>query len=78
MSKLIARIRQEPALVVGFLGSLIALATSFGFNLSPDQIGGVMAFVSAGLAFVTRPQVSTVPPPTCTARGRQPTACRGP
>lgn len=59
---MLARIRQEPALVIGIVGALIALGVSFGLELSPEQIGSVMAVVSAGLAFVTRSQVSPVSP----------------
>ena len=58
MSALVARLKAEPALVVAFVGALIALFTAFGLKLSPEQIGGVMAVVSAALGFVTRSQVS--------------------
>ena len=56
------RIKSEPALLIGLVGAIIALVVSFGFKLSPDQIGGIMALVSAGLAFVTRSQVTPVTP----------------
>ena len=60
------RIKAEPAVFVGLIGALIALVVSFGFKLSPEQIGGIMALVSAGLAFVTRSQVSPVVTPDST------------
>ena len=67
MSKIIQIIRSEPAVVSGFIAAAIALVVAFGLKLSPEQIGAVMALVSAGLAFVTRSQVSpiaTSPDPT--------------
>jgi hypothetical protein len=60
MSKIIQIIRSEPAVVSGFIAAAIALVVAFGLKLSPEQIGAVMALVSAGLAFVTRSQVSPV------------------
>jgi uncharacterized membrane protein len=62
MSKIIQIIRSEPAVVSGFIAAAIALVVAFGLKLSPEQIGAVMAVVSAGLAFVTRSQVSPVLP----------------
>ena len=49
---------QEPAMVVALVGAAIALAVSFGFDLSTEQVGAVMALVSAFLGLVTRSQVS--------------------
>ena len=60
MSAIIARVRQEPALLLALVGALIALALSFGLNLSVDQQGAIMALVIAVLGFVTRSQVSPV------------------
>ena len=51
---------KEPALIVGFVGAAIALGVSFGLPISAEQVGFVMAFVSAILAFVTRSQVAPV------------------
>lgn len=53
---------REPAVVVGFVGAAIALGVSFGLPITAEQVGFIMAFVSAGLAFVTRSQVSPAPP----------------
>ena len=60
---MLARIRTEPALVLALVGALIALVISFGFKLSPEQVGGIMALVSAVLGIVVRSQVTPVTPP---------------
>jgi len=54
---------KEPALIVGFIGALIALGVSFGLPVTAEQVGFIMALVTAGLAFVTRSQVSPVVTP---------------
>ena len=56
------RIRREPALVSGAVAALIALLTAFGLDLTAEQVGAVLAVVSALLAFVVRSQVTPVPP----------------
>ena len=58
MSTIIDRIRREPALVTGIVGALIALGVAFGLELTGEQTGAIMAFVSALLAVVTRSQVT--------------------
>ena len=58
MKALLERVRREPAVVIGFVGAIIALAAAFGFDLTGEQTGAIMAFVSAGLAFVVRSQVT--------------------
>ena len=60
MRSLIARIRREPALVVGFVSALIGLLLAFGVDLTKEQTGAITALVVAGLAFVTRSRVSPV------------------
>jgi hypothetical protein len=52
------RIRNEPALVAGVVAAAIALAVSFGLNLSTAQIGTINAFVAAVLAVVVRTKVT--------------------
>ena len=52
------RVRREPALVSGLVAAVIALVVSFGLELSPEQIGSIMAVVAALLAFVVRSQVT--------------------
>ena len=44
---------KEPALIVGFVGAAIALGVSFGLPVTAEQVGFIMALVTAGLAFVT-------------------------
>ena len=55
---MIDRIRREPALVTGLVAATIALGISFGLELSKEQVGAIMAFVAAILAFVVRQQVT--------------------
>ena len=62
MSALIARIRNEPALVVAFVAAAIALGIAFGLELTAEQQGAITAFVVAVLGFVTRSKVSPVDP----------------
>jgi len=40
---------KEPALIVGFVGAAIALGVSFGLPVSAEQVGFIMAFVTASL-----------------------------
>lgn len=57
MTALWKRIQTEPALVSGFIAAALALAAAFGLKLSGDQIGTILAIVSAGLALLVRSQV---------------------
>ena len=52
---------REPALIIGAVGAIIALAIGFGVNVSTDQFGLIMAAVAAVLAVVTRTQVTPAP-----------------
>lgn len=54
------KIQGEPALATGFVAAFISLVTAFGLHLSTSEIGGIMAFVAAALAFVTRNLVTPV------------------
>jgi len=58
MKSIWARIQTEPALVSGFIAAVLSLAAAYGVNLSGDQIGTILAIVSAGLAFLVRSQVT--------------------
>jgi hypothetical protein len=58
MNAVLDKIRREPAVVVGFVGALIGLFLAFGIDLTNEQTGAIMATVVAGLAFVTRSQVT--------------------
>lgn len=53
--------RTEPALIIGAVGALIALAVGFGLPISTEQAGLILAAVSAVLAVVTRSRVSPAP-----------------
>jgi hypothetical protein len=57
-TSLLERIHREPALVVGLAQSLLALGVAFGLDLTPGQVGAVLAVVSAGLALIVRSQVT--------------------
>lgn len=49
---------REPALILGAVQALIAVAVGFGLNLSPEQVSLVLAATAAVLALVTRTQVT--------------------
>jgi hypothetical protein len=49
--------RREPALILGAVQAVIALAVAFGFELSNEQTGAVLAVTAALLAVVTRQNV---------------------
>ncbi len=51
----------EPVMVVAFFQALLALAISFGANLTTEQQGMIIATVSALLAMLARSQVSPSP-----------------
>ena len=59
---MLARIKAEPAVVISFVGALIALAVAFGFHLTTDQTAALMAVATLAVGFVTRSQVSPVVP----------------
>ena len=61
---MIDRIRNEPVLVTGLVEAVLALLLAFGVNLSPEQVGAVLAVVAAVLALVVRRKVT----PTHTER----------
>jgi len=50
---------REPALVVGAISALIALAIGFGLPVSSEQMALIMAAVTAVLSVITRSQVSS-------------------
>jgi len=55
------RIQQEPALTLGLIQALVALAVGFGLPITVEQAGLVLAFTAAVLSWVTRGQVTPVP-----------------
>lgn len=50
--------KREPALILGVVQAIIALAVAFGFGLSAAQTGAILAVTAAILAVVTRSQVT--------------------
>jgi len=50
----------EPAIVLGLAQSAIALAIAFGARLSAEQVGAMMAMITALGAVLVRSQVSPV------------------
>lgn len=59
-SGILERLRHEPALLSGFVGAAVALGASFGLELTSEQVGAIMAVLSAGLAVLVRQRVSPV------------------
>jgi hypothetical protein len=51
---ILERIKREPALVYGLVGTVISLLLAFGFPLNNNQVGAIMAVVVAILAILTR------------------------
>ncbi len=51
-------LNREPALIIGAIQAVLALVIAFGFHLSPEQVGAILAASSAVLAVVTRANVS--------------------
>lgn len=54
------RIKNEPALVSGFVAAVLGLVMAFGLDLSTQQVVGIESLVIAVLAFVTRQLVVPV------------------
>lgn len=51
---------REPAVWLGLVQALIAVAVGFGLDLTPEQVSLVVAASAAVLAVVTRQNVSPV------------------
>lgn len=51
---------REPAAIIAALQTLLAVAITFGLNLSAEQVGGILAATAAVLGLITRSQVSPV------------------
>jgi hypothetical protein len=51
---------REPALILGAVNALIALAVGFGLDVTTQQVGLINAAVAAVLALVVRSQVAPV------------------
>lgn len=59
---MIDRIRREPVLATAFVQAVLALVVSFGLDLSPEQVGSILAVTAAALAIVARGKVSPAQP----------------
>jgi hypothetical protein len=49
---------REPALILGEVQAILALAITFGLDLSVEQVGAILAASAAVLAVVTRQKVT--------------------
>lgn len=49
---------REPALILNLVGALIALAVGFGLNVTPEQVGLILAATTSVLGFAIRSQVT--------------------
>lgn len=52
------RIQEEPALVLGAIQALVAMAVGFGLDITAEQVGLIVAASAAVLSVVTRSQVT--------------------
>lgn len=59
MSKLSNLWGREPVLILGVVQAALALAVSFGLELSGEQTGAVMAFSAAVLSLIARRTVTS-------------------
>lgn len=51
---------REPVVIIGVLQALVTLAVAFGFDLTPQQLGAVVALLAALSALFARQQVTPV------------------
>lgn len=49
---------REPALILGLIQAVLALAIGFGLDISPEQFGLIMAASAALAAVIVRSQVT--------------------
>jgi hypothetical protein len=57
---MLERLRNEPVLVSSFIAAALALAVTFGFDLTGEQVVAITTVVSAGLALFVRSRVTPV------------------
>lgn len=50
--------KREPAMILAVIQAGIAIAITFGINLTDEQIGTIMGFVSLVIGLITRSQVT--------------------
>lgn len=60
MNKIVEFLKSEPALILGAVQAILALAITFGAGLSTDQVGAILALSAAVLAVVTRSRVTPI------------------
>jgi hypothetical protein len=70
LSNLARNIKQEPVMFQGLVQATLGLFLAFGLKLSPQQIGGILAFSAAFLSWVTRIQVTPLMAPRTNAGDR--------
>lgn len=58
MSAVWQRILNNPALVFALLGALVNLGAAYGLNVTPIQLAGVDAVISAFIGLITRANVT--------------------
>ncbi len=51
-------LKSEPAAIAGAIEAILALVIAFGIKLSVDQVGAIMAVVTAVLAVLVRQSVT--------------------
>ena len=52
---------REPAIIIALVQTAIALVVSFGFDLTVEQVGAIVAVSAAILGVVTRSKVTPTP-----------------
>lgn len=60
LSRLVAFVRHEPAVLISLAGVAVTVATDFGFALSASQVAGIDAAVGALTGLLIRSQVTPV------------------
>ena len=51
--------KSEPSMILAVVSAGLALGMGFGLNISPEQMGLIMAFAAAILGLITRSQVTS-------------------
>ena len=49
---------REPALILGLIQTILALLLAFGFDLSTEQVGAILAVSAAVLSVIVRSRVT--------------------
>jgi len=51
---------REPSAFLSLVSAGVSLVTAFGFDLSGEQVGSIMAFTAVVVGFITRSKVTPV------------------